>query len=59
MYEVLLWYELSVCMRNGRKEKYFDLDGVKNKKNKISTNRKTSYIIFDYFLSFLNNQDFQ
>ena len=29
-------------MRNGRTEKYFDLDGVKNKKNEISTNKKTS-----------------
>ena len=34
--------ELSVCTRNGRTEKYFELDGVKNKKNKISTNKKTS-----------------
>ena len=29
-------------MRNSRTEKYFDLDGVKNKKNKISTNKKSS-----------------
>ena len=39
---VILRYELSVCMRNGLTEKCFDLDGVKNKKNKISTNKKTS-----------------
>ena len=32
--------ELSVCRRNGRTEKYFDLDSIKNKKNKISTNEK-------------------
>ena len=38
----ILWYGLSFCMRNGRKEKYFDLDSVKNKKNKISSNKKTS-----------------
>ena len=46
-------------MRNGRTEKYFDLDGVKNKKNKISTNTKINSIAFGYFVSFLNNQDFQ
>ena len=37
----ILQYELSVCMMNGCTEKYFDLDSVKNKKNKISTNKKT------------------
>ena len=35
-------FSVSVCMRNSRKEKYFDLDSVKNKKNKIATNKKTS-----------------
>ena len=45
-------------MRNGRTEKYFDLDSVKNKNNKISRNKKPSQITFRYFVSFLNNQDF-
>ena len=29
-------------MRDGRTEKYFDLDDVKNKKYKIPTNKKAS-----------------
>ena len=37
-YEILR-YKSSVCMRNGRTEKHFDLDSVKNKKNKMSTNK--------------------
>ena len=54
-----LRYELSVCMRNGHTEIYFNLDAVKNKKNKISTSKKTSQITFRYFVSFLNDQNFQ
>ena len=42
-------------MRNGHTEKYFDLDGAKNKKNKISRYQDT----IRYFVSYLNNQDFQ
>ena len=38
----ILRYELSVYIRNDLTEKYFNLDCVKNKKNKISTNKKTS-----------------
>ena len=33
-------------MGNGRTEKYFDLDGVKNKKNKISTKKKQAKLPF-------------
>ena len=38
----ILRYELSVSMRNSFTEKYFDLDGVKDRKNGTSTNKKTS-----------------
>ena len=34
---VILWYVLSVWMRNGRRENHFGLDYVKNK---MSTNKK-------------------
>ena len=51
----ILGYELSFCMRNGRKEKYLDLDSLKNKKNKMSSNKKASSITFHYFVSFLND----
>ena len=36
-----LWTELSVWMRNCRRENHFDLDCAKNK-NKTSKNKKTS-----------------